>query len=85
MPHEEYELIDRDQYFAAAVSKIMGDMGIDYDKYSIEEMHQFFADAVSVEQECWDELMLWVACGDDKRERTKILLRAQMMKGRRYR
>ena len=84
MAREEYVLIDRDEYFATAVTRLMGEMGLDYDRFTVEEMHQLYAAAVEQEQSIWDEFMLWVACGDDRRERTRMLLRAQMMKGKRH-
>ena len=83
MAGEGYVLIDRDEYFATAVSQLMGEMGLNYDRFTVDEMHQLYAAAVEHEQAVWDEFMLWIACGDDKRERTRILLRAQMMKNRR--
>lgn len=75
--------VDADQLFATTASRLMAEMGLDYDAYSTEEMHQFYEAIARESQSCWDEFMLWVACGDDKRERTRILLKAQMLKGRR--
>ena len=76
-------VIDADQLFATEVARLMGELGINYDRFTVEEMHQLYAVAVAEAPAIWDEFMLWVACGDDKRERTRILLKAQIMKGRR--
>ena len=74
--------IDADELFALTASRLMAEMGLDYDSYSIDEMHEFYDAVAAASQSCWDEFMLWVACGEDKRERTKLLLRAQMLRRR---
>ena len=74
--------VDADELFSVTASRLMVEMGLDYGKYTVAEMHQFYEAIAAQSQACWDEFMLWVACGDDKRERTKLLLRAQMLKER---
>ncbi len=76
-------LVDADELFAVTASRLMAEMGLDYGSYSIDEMHQFYDAIAAASSSCWDEFMLWVACGDDRRERTRMLLKAQMMRGRR--
>ena len=73
--------VDADQLFATTASELMAEMGLDYGAYTKDEMHQFYDAVVAESQACWDEFMLWVACGEDNRERTRMLLKAQMMKG----
>lgn len=70
--------VDADELFATTASRLMAEMGLDYDRYSQDEMHVFYEAIAAANQSCWDEFMLWVACGDDKREQTKLLLRTQM-------
>lgn len=74
--------VDADELFSVTASRLMVEMGLDYGKYTVAEMHQFYDVIAAASESCWDEFMLWVACGDDKRERTKMLLKAQMLKGR---
>lgn len=73
--------IDADELFSVTASRLMVEMGLDYDRYSVDEMHQFYEAIAAQSQACWDEFMLWVACGDNKRERTRMLLKAQMLRG----
>lgn len=73
--------VDADELFSVTASRLMVEMGLDYDRYSKDEMHQFFDVIAAASESCWDEFMLWVACGDDKRERTRMLLKAQMLRG----
>lgn len=73
--------VDADELFSVTASRLMVEMGLDYDRYSKDEMHQFFDAIAAASESCWDEFMLWVACGDDKRERTRMLLKAQMLRG----
>lgn len=75
--------VDADQLFSLTASRLMVEMGLDYDRYSVEEMHVFYEAIAEASESCWDEFMLWVACGDDKRERTRMLLKAQMLRGKR--
>ena len=74
--------VDADELFAVTASRLMAEMGLDYGSYTTEEMHQFYEVVAAESQSCWDEFMLWLACGDDKRERTRMLLKAQMLKGK---
>lgn len=75
-------LVDADELFSVTASRLMVEMGLDYDRYSVDEMHQFYEAIAAASQSCWDEFVMWVACGESKQERTKLLLKAQMMKGR---
>ena len=74
--------IDVDELFSVTAARLMGELGLDYSHYTNDEMHQFYRAIASASQDCWDEFLLWVSCGDDAKERTRMLLRAQMIKGR---
>lgn len=72
--------VDADQLFAVTASSLMAEMGLDYDRYTQDEMHQLFEAVAAQSDSCWEDFMLWVVCGDDKRERTKLRIKAQMLK-----
>lgn len=74
--------VDADELFSVTASRLMAEMGLDYDRYTVDEMHRFYEAIAAQNQSCWDEFVLWVTCGDDKRERTRLMLKAQMLKGR---
>lgn len=73
-------LIDADELFTQAATQLMAEMGIGFETYTKEEMRQFTQAIVSESAAIWDEFMLWVACGDDKRERMRMMLRANRLK-----
>lgn len=75
--------IDADELFSVTAARLMGEMGLDYDRYTNDEMGQFYDAIVSVSESCWEDFLLWVSCGDDRKERTRMLLRAQMLGGKR--
>lgn len=74
--------VDADELFSVTASQLMGEMGLSYDRYTREEMQVFYDAIVAESSAIWDEFMLWVAAGNDKRERMRMLLKAQMIKGR---
>ena len=74
--------VDADELFAVTAARLMTEMGLDYGRYSKDEMRVFYEAIAAASQSCWDEFVMWVACGESKQERTKLLLKAQMMKGR---
>ena len=71
-------LVDADELFTQAATQLMAEMGIGYDRYTKEEMHEFTQAVVAESSAIWEEFILWVTCGDDKRERTRMLLKANM-------
>lgn len=71
-------LVDADELFTQAATQLMEEMGIGYDRYTKEEMHEFTQAVVAESSAIWEEFILWVTCGDDKRERTRMLLKANM-------
>lgn len=73
--------VDADEVFSVTAARLMGEMGLDYDKYTREEMQQFYDCICAASESCWEEFLLWVSCGEDRRERTRLLLRAQMLGG----
>lgn len=73
-----YEPIDECDLFAKVLADMMAEKGIDYNNYSVEEVHQFIKDGVSVSRECWEEYEMWLLYGDDKKAKTRALLRASM-------
>ena len=75
------ETIDADDLFAQAASQLMAEMGIGYETYTKDEMHQFVQATTSESGAIWDEFVLWVTCGDDKKDRTRMVLKAQMAIG----
>lgn len=74
--------IDVDELFSVTAARLMGELGLNYGRYTTDEMHQFYEAIASASQSCWEEFLLWVSCGDDAKERTRMLLKAQMIKGR---
>lgn len=74
--------VDADELFSVTAARLMGEMGLDHEHYTIDEMHQFYEAVARASDSCWEEFLLWVSCGDDARERTRMLLRAQMLGGR---
>ena len=74
--------VDADELFSVTAARRMSELGLEYGRYTDDEMRQFYDVIVGASRSCWDEFMLWVSCGDDAKERTRMLLRAQMIGGR---
>ena len=66
-------LVDARRYFSDVVADLMLECGLGADA-----LRPVAAECAAHFPETWDELMLWVACGDDAKARTRALLRAQV-------
>lgn len=73
-----YELIDAPVKFTKILEDMLDEKGINHNNYTQKELHQFFRDGTSVFQECWEEYEMWLLYGDDKKAKTRAMLRASM-------
>ena len=78
MKKPQYEPIDAHVKFAKILEDMLDEKGIDHNNYTQKELHQFIKDGTSISQECWEEYLLWVLYGDDKKAKTRAMLRANM-------
>ena len=70
------------QVFADALSELMVEMGMDYDRYTKKELSQAIAICTSEYDSIYADFMAWVEYGDDKRMQTRDILRASLEIGR---
>lgn len=72
----DVRLLDSLDVFACVVDELMGDMGLDSRKYTRDEIRYMVRECFSVHEECWQEFVLWVIYGNDKRAKTLAVMRA---------
>lgn len=73
---EALHLLDAERVFSDALSRLMPELGIDYDRCTRDEVDLTIRIACEEFEPCWDEFVLWVIHGDDEREKTMDILRA---------
>lgn len=79
---EKPRLVDADALFAKACDELMRDMGIGLDSYTEEEIRSLAVACCAENAAIWDEFCLWVGAGEDKRERTSLLMQAMRERDR---
>lgn len=75
-------LLDADQVFSAVLSQMMSECGIDYGMCPTEQVDLTIAMCCAEADLCWDELVLWVVCGDDQKAKTLEISAAARRLGR---
>ena len=70
------------QLFADALSDLMIEMGLDYDKHTKRELSQTIAICTNEYDSIWADFMAWVMYGEDKRNQTLDIVRASLEIGR---
>ena len=73
------------QVFSDALSELMVEMGMDYDRYTKKEISQAIAICASEYESIWAYFMAWVEYGDDKGMQTRDIIRASLEIGRMWR
>lgn len=73
------------QVFTDALSELMVEMGMDYDRCTKKEISQAIAICASEYESIWADFMAWVEYGDNKRMQTRDILRASLEIGRMWR
>jgi len=70
-------LIDVKYLFSVILSDKMGEMGIDHNRYTQDEIKSFVNECVDkVYAQAWAEFMAWVEFGDDKKAKTLAAIHA---------
>lgn len=85
MTDSDVSLKPAKQVFADALSGLMLDMGMDYDRYTKKELSQAIAICASEYESIWADFMAWVEYGEDRRMQTMDILRASLEIGRMWR
>lgn len=71
--------------YAKTMDEIMQEIGISSDRFTREDLHDLARTGFAEFQKIYDEFVLWVVYGDDKKAQTMAMLRAMRdKKGRRY-
>ena len=78
----EYELLDALDLYAQVMNDILSEMGVDSRNYSREQLHEFARAGFAEFNNIYDEFVLWVLYGNDKRARTMAMMRAARNGGR---
>ena len=83
--NDEVYLIDALEKYAEVMNELLSEMGVDSRNYTREDLHDFARTGFAEFQKIYDEFVLWVVYGDDKKAQTRAMLRAMRdKKGRRY-
>jgi len=83
MEDDNYELISLDTIFMNELIKIMEEYKLNDQYCTKEEVRKTISLGVSVNQKCWEDLMIFVLYGNNKKAKTKGILRA-MIKSNRF-
>lgn len=75
-------LLESDNVFAATLSAMMQEYGIDFDRCTKEQVNATLAMCCAEADLCWDELVLWVLHGDDEKAKTLEVAAAGRRLGR---
>ena len=68
--------IDVSQVFSEALAQLMTEMGMTRDRYTDDEIVRIVRSCVSEEYaNVWDEFIDWVLYGDDRKAKTKAMIR----------
>lgn len=77
-----YELLDAKRVFSDVLSNTMVEQGFDYDKYTVDEIHETIRTCIDEAfGPTWDEFSAWVMYGDDKKAMTMGIIRSQIRSG----
>ena len=83
--NDEVYLIDALEKYAEVMNELLSEMGDDSRNYTREDLHDFARTGFAEFQKIYDEFVLWVVYGNDKKAQTRAMLRAMRdKKGRRY-
>lgn len=83
--NDEVYLIDALEKYAEVMNELLSEMGVDSRNYTREDLHDFARTGFAEFQKIYDEFVLWVVYGNDKKAQTKAMLRAMRnKKGRLY-
>ena len=83
--NDEVYLIDALEKYAEVMNELLSEMGVDSRTYTREDLHDFARTGFAEFQKIYDEFVLWVVYGNDKKAQTRAMLRAiRDKKGRRY-
>ena len=78
----EYELLDALDLYAQVMNEILGEMGVDSSRFEREDLHELARAGFAEFNRIYDEFVLWVLYGNDKRARTMAMMRAARNGGR---
>lgn len=82
---DEVYLIDALEKYAEVMNELLSEMGVDSRNYTREDLHDFARTGFAEFQNIYDEFVLWVVYGNDKKAQTMAMLKAMRnKKGRRY-
>ena len=81
----DVHLEDAWDLYAKTMDEIMQEIGISSDKFTREDLHDLARTGFAEFQKIYDEFILWVVYGNDKKAQTMAMLKAMRnKKGRRY-
>ena len=78
----EYELLDALDLYAQVMNEIFGEMGVDSSRFEREDLHELACAGFAEFNRIYDEFVLWVLYGNDKRARTMAMMRTTRNGGR---
>ena len=79
---DEVYLIDALEKYAEVMNELLSEMGIDSRNYTCEDLHDLARTGFAEFQKIYDEFILWVVYGNDKRAKTMAIMRAMRGKGK---
>lgn len=78
----EYELLDALELYAQVMNEILAEMGVDSREYSREQLHELARAGFAEFNGIYNDFVLWVLYGNDKRAKTMAMVRAAKNGGR---
>lgn len=77
----DVHLEDAWDLYAQAMDEILGEMGVNGQDWTREDLHDLARTGFAEFQKIYDEFILWVIYGNDKRAKTMAIMRAMRGKG----
>lgn len=74
------DYVTADKKFTDALSELMTELGYDYNNYTKKEIDSMLYACCREFDSIWDDFVLWVLYGDDKKARTIALIRTGVRK-----
>lgn len=78
----DVHLEDAWDLYAKAMDEILSEMGVNGQDWTREDLHDLARTGFAELQKIYDEFILWVVYGNDKRAKTMAIMRAMRGKGK---
>ncbi len=80
----DHEFVDALDRFAEELDKILSEIGVSGENYSRDDLRDLARTGFAEFNKIYDEYLMWVMYGDDKKAKTLAMIRAARNKKKRF-